>query len=123
MAKRKTCQPKGFPTGELAPKATEEVKLSSAARLFGFIIFFLFHVLHPPLHSKRIIKEIEAFPSAVRLVVKVLSPFTAERLGEGFITFTAFRLVVKVLVFLPQFKVLFHLIHSGCLLYDGYTGV
>ena len=28
--------------------STEEVKLSSAARLFGFIIFFLFHVLHPP---------------------------------------------------------------------------
>ena len=38
-----------------------------------------------------LIKEIEAFPSAVRLVVKVLSPFTAERLGEGFITFTADR--------------------------------
>ena len=26
MANRKTCQPKGFSTGELAPEATEEVK-------------------------------------------------------------------------------------------------
>ena len=27
MANRKTCQPKGFSTGELAPEATEEVKV------------------------------------------------------------------------------------------------
>ena len=39
-----------------------------------------------------------------RQVVKVLSLFTAERLGEGFITFTAFRLVVKVLVFSPSIQ-------------------
>ncbi len=35
MANRKTCQPKGFPTGELAPEASEEVQLSSEARFKG----------------------------------------------------------------------------------------
>ena len=35
MANRKTCQPKGFSTGELAPEATEEVQLSSGARFKG----------------------------------------------------------------------------------------
>ena len=35
MANRKTCQLKGFPTGELAPEASEEVQLSSGARFKG----------------------------------------------------------------------------------------
>ena len=35
MANRKTCQLKGFPTGELAPEASEEVQLSSGARVKG----------------------------------------------------------------------------------------
>ena len=35
MANRKTCQLKGFPTGELAPEASEEVQLSSEARFKG----------------------------------------------------------------------------------------
>ena len=35
MANRKTCQLKGFPTGELAPEASEEVQFSSEARFKG----------------------------------------------------------------------------------------
>jgi len=35
IANRKTCQLKSFPTGELAPEASEEVQLSSGARFKG----------------------------------------------------------------------------------------
>ena len=35
IANRKTCQLKSFPTGELAPEASEEVQLSSEARFKG----------------------------------------------------------------------------------------
>lgn len=93
-----------LPHGGAGAEGDRGGEVIERSEVVWFYHLFLIPCFTSPLHSKRIIKEIEAFPSAVRLVVKVLSPFTAERLGEGFITFTAFRLVVKVLVFSPSIQ-------------------